>query len=84
MELDMYNKELGIACEYNGKQHYEYLAYFHRNGVEDFHKQQERDHLKRNVCRKLGILLLEIPYTIKLEKIREAITTELRKNGYKV
>ena len=58
MELDMYNKELGIACEYNGQQHYKHVPYFHRGGVEDFNKQKERDDLKRSVCKKLGIFLI--------------------------
>jgi len=84
MELDMYNKELGIACEYNGKQHYEYVPYFHRGGESDFIAQRERDNLKRRVCRKLGIFLIEIPYTVKLENIRQTINGELRKNGFKV
>ena len=84
MELDMYNKDLGIACEYNGKQHYQYLPYFHRKGESDFKAQQERDNLKRRVCKKLGVFLIEIPYTVKLENIRQTITDELRKNGFKV
>ena len=43
MELDMYNKEIGVACEYNGKQHYEYVPYFHRGGRLEFEAQVERD-----------------------------------------
>ena len=84
MELDMYNRELGIACEYNGKQHYIYTPYFHRGGMSDFTKQQDRDKLKHRVCRKLGITLLVIPYTVKLEDIRETIKQELNKNGFNI
>ena len=82
MELDMYNKELRIACEYNGKQHYVYTPYFHRGGEHEFQEQVERDNLKRRVCKKLGILLIEIPYTVKLENIRNEIKKQLRANGY--
>ncbi|HIB77554.1 MAG TPA: DUF2726 domain-containing protein [Flavobacteriales bacterium] len=78
------NKEIGIACEYNGKQHYNYTPYFHRGGIKDFTDQQERDNLKRRVCKKLGIVLIEIPYTVKLENIRDVIKQELNKNGFKV
>jgi len=46
LELDMYCDELNIALEYNGKQHYEYVNYFH-NTNEDFIKQQERDKCKK-------------------------------------
>ena len=84
MELDMYNKELGIACEYNGAQHYKFTPFFHRGGIQDFNDQVERDKLKKRVCDKLGIILIEIPYTVKLENIREAIINELNKNGFKV
>ncbi len=84
MELDMYNKEIGVACEYNGKQHYEYVPYFHRGGKHEFEAQVERDNLKRKVCQKLGIVLIEIPHTVKLEDIRQEIIEQLRKNGFKV
>lgn len=84
MELDMYNKELRIACEYNGQQHYKYVPYFHRNGQSDFEKQKRRDKLKRSVCHKLGIFLIEIPYTVKLKDIRTEIAKKLRRNGFRV
>ena len=32
--------------EYDGKQHYEYVPHFHRNGISDFIKQQEKDKIK--------------------------------------
>ena len=31
LELDMYNRDLRLACEYNGIQHSKYIPYFHRN-----------------------------------------------------
>jgi hypothetical protein len=81
MELDMYNKEIGVACEYNGKQHYVYTPYFHRGGEKDFTAQQQRDDEKRRVCKKLGIFLIEVPYTVPLSDIRAFITKKLRENG---
>ena len=81
MELDMYNKEIGVACEYNGKQHYVYTPYFHRGGEKDFKAQQERDNEKRRVCLKLGIFLLEVPYTVKLQDIRAFIIRKLQQKG---
>ena len=81
MELDMYNKEIGVACEYNGKQHYVYTPDFHRGGEKDFIAQQERDTEKRNVCQKLGIHLIEVPYTVKLQDIRAYITRKLQQKG---
>jgi len=51
-----------MAFEYQGKQHFEYMPYFHRNGVSDLEKQKERDKFKRETCAKQGITLIEIPY----------------------
>ena len=71
-------------CEYNGKQHYVYTPYFHRGGENEFQEQVERDNLKRRVCKKLGILLIEIPYTVKLENIRNEIKRQLLSKGYNI
>ena len=68
LELDGYNEELGIAFEYNGKQHYEYVPHFHRNGIEEFHKQQARDRTKYEICAKKNIKLILIPYKFDFRK----------------
>ena len=31
LELDCFNKELKIAVEYNGKQHYKFIPFFHKS-----------------------------------------------------
>lgn len=64
LELDCYNSELSLAVEYQGKQHYIYTPYFHKN-IEAFRNQQYRDELKRLYCKEKKIILLEVPYTIK-------------------
>lgn len=61
LELDGYNEEKNIAFEYQGKQHYEYTEFYHRNGIEDLYKQQKRDMIKKNLCEKEGIILIIIP-----------------------
>ena len=82
MELDMYNKELGVACEYNGRQHYEFVPHFHRGGRGEFESQQRRDQQKRDVCRKLGIFLIEVPYNIKTAQIRDFIVKKLKSRKF--
>lgn len=63
LELDMYNEELKIACEYNGIQHYfEDKKFFHKEG--GFEEQVERDSLKKKYCNDNGIKLIVVPYTI--------------------
>ena len=44
MSYDVYICGKKVAIEYQGKQHFEPVEYF--GGVENFHKQQERDKLK--------------------------------------
>jgi hypothetical protein len=78
LELDCYNKELRLAVEYNGKQHYEYTPYFHRN-KEHFLNQKYRDDMKRRMCRDHNIVLIEVPYTVKIENIENFLLTELNK-----
>ena len=79
LEIDCYNDELKIGLEYNGRQHYEFIPYFHRN-KETFYNQKYRDELKRIKCRDNGIMLIEVPYNIKIQDIERFIKVELRKN----
>lgn len=78
LELDCYNEELKLACEYNGIQHYEYTPYFHRT-KDAFHNQKYRDHIKREACEKAGIKLIEVPYTVKIFEIENFIKNKLNK-----
>ncbi len=72
-ELDGYCSELNLAFEYQGQQHYKNI-YFHRPG-RDLKTQQERDKQKRMLCKKLGIILIEIPYAE--ENLERFITRRL-------
>ena len=81
MELDCYNPELKLAVEYSGKQHYEYVPYFHKN-KEAFLNQNYRDELKRRMCKDNMITLIEVPYTVKIEDIRKYLINKLLKHGY--
>lgn len=81
LELDCYNEELKIACEYNGIQHYKYPNYFHRT-EDDFIKQVRRDRYKLDVCDRLGIYLINVPYTVPVneEAIQKYIISKLPEN----
>jgi hypothetical protein len=79
LELDCYNKELKLCVEYNGRQHYEYTPFFHKN-KEAFYNQKYRDEMKRMKCRSLDINMIEVPYYIK--DIDTYLTEELSKLGY--
>jgi len=65
MELDIWIPELKLAFEYQGEQHFEA---FHRGITQvtkgqSLESQQKRDQEKRKACEKLGIRLIEIPFT---------------------
>jgi len=61
LELDGYNKELKIAFEYNGIQHYKDEIFIGK----PLKKQLQRDQLKIDYCKNNSIILIIIPYTIK-------------------
>jgi len=80
LEIDCYNPELRLGVEYNGRQHYAYVPYFHKN-KEAFYNQKYRDEMKRTKCREAGITLIEVPYTVKVEDIEDYLRRSLRMAG---
>lgn len=76
LELDCYNDELKLAIEYNGVQHYEYTPVFHKN-KDSFYNTKYRDKMKETLCRKNGVTLIVVPYTVKLQDIKKYIQEKL-------
>ena len=76
LELDCYNKEINLALEMNGIQHYKMDPFFHRPNkidnlskeelkeicLKNFENQQKRDKFKLDKCNELGIHLIIISY----------------------
>ncbi|WP_345239571.1 hypothetical protein [Pontibacillus salipaludis] len=62
LELDGFCEELKIAFEYQGKQHYEYVPFFHQYSKQKFKERVEVDLKKAKLCREKGIKLIIIPY----------------------
>lgn len=75
MQIDCYNKKLGLAVEYNGKQHYEHVEFF--QDEESHEAQKLRDIEKRNNCEKELIDLIIVPYWIT--EYKKFLMDELRK-----
>lgn len=73
-ELDGYCKELAIAFEYQGEQHYNSTCYW--NTLSSFEDQKRRDRTKIKLCRKAEVMLVEVPYTVA--ETREQIETFIR------
>lgn len=70
--FDFYLPEYNLAIEYNGRQHYECIEFFHKT-QEEFEKDKERDERKKQYCLDNNIGLLIIPYTLKLDEIENII-----------
>lgn len=75
IEFDCYNKDLKLAIEYNGEQHYKYVSKFHKT-EKDLKCQQLRDKNKIKYCLNNNIKLIIIPYT-ENKNLKEFILKEL-------
>lgn len=70
LELDVFIVPLLTAIEIQGKQHYEFVEYFHRS-YQGFRQQKQRDARKQKMCKSAGVDLfyvfdaLDIMKTIK-------------------
>ncbi len=81
-KFDFYLHNHNAVIEYHGMQHYHYVPFFHRNGISDFQRQQERDRIKENFCKDNNIPLLILPYTLSKDKIKEEIKIFLEQLSY--
>lgn len=75
--LDFFLPDYNLGIEYNGKQHYEYIEFFHKN-EEGFKKCKERDIRKQNICKENNINLLNISYE-EDNNIEKILQKELNK-----
>lgn len=80
LELDLYNEDLRLAVEYNGRQHYEYVPFFHQTR-EKFQTQKYRDLMKKEMCARHGIALVIVPYTVPEDEIPGFLEKELAKHA---
>lgn len=82
LELDCYNEELGLALEYNGRQHRVYPNTWHES-KRDFDEQRRRDRLKVVRCMEEGIALIVVPddEIVPYEELYTFITERLEQLG---
>lgn len=79
LELDCFNEQLRLAVEYQGAQHYYYTPHFHATR-DAFHNQRYRDDIKRNLCTKNNVTLIEVPYSCS--NIEDFLNSELTSRGF--
>ncbi|MFO7796233.1 MAG: hypothetical protein R6W84_08770 [Promethearchaeia archaeon] len=77
LHLDGYNKDLKIAFERHGIQHYKFHKFFHNNDPEIFEKRKKIDNYKRSNCKKEGIILIEVGYEFKDGKLYKIKINEM-------
>jgi hypothetical protein len=80
LELDGYSEVLGIAFEYQGKQHFVNIKHFHSGNIE-FRQRLADDKQKVKLCRKHGVVLLQIPYTVPHLEFENYIRNLLKRHG---
>lgn len=78
LELDFYNRRLGIAIEVNGRQHYEFAPPFHKC-MEDLEYTIAKDRLKAERCKERGIILIIVPYTVQPADLEEFVCKQVDK-----
>ena len=78
LHFDMYNEELRIACDFLPHHHFEYTPQIHRGGPYEFEKQQQKNKLKKEICSKLGIMYIEVPYKVPASEIKPFILSKLK------
>ncbi len=82
MELDGYNKQLKLAFEYQGSQHYNYIHFFHKN--RSLEKRRVDDKLKKQTCRGKEITLIEVPYIVPFSEIGSFILKKFKEFGIRI
>ncbi|WP_052090961.1 hypothetical protein [Desulfosporosinus sp. HMP52] len=84
LELDGYCKELKVAFEYQGDQHYREIFYFQKN--KSLYTIKNTDERKVSICKDLGITLIVIPYYENKgdKELLEYIANQLKLQGYNI
>ena len=83
LEIDCFNRELGIGVEFQCRQHTNYIPYFHRS-IDAYENMKYRDNLKRSLCSQNGILLLEVGHDTAIPDIKGVLREKLRVAGIRV
>lgn len=79
--LDIFIPDLGIAIEYQGKQHFEPVEFF--GGEDTYKKNVERDARKKKLCISKGIKLLEWNYydDVSRSNVHKFLNDNIKGNG---
>jgi len=76
LHFDGYNRELMLAFEHDGEQHFTRIEYFHPT-LEEFHAAQKRDEIKNRLCAENNVNLIRIRFDVPLANVPAAIMEKL-------
>lgn len=76
LRFDFYLPKLQTLIEFQGRQHYQYIEYFHKT-EQEFTNQQLKDQLKRTYCNENNYTLIEIPYYFTDDEIMTHLVKSL-------
>lgn len=80
LRLDIFCPKYQLAVEYHGRQHFEYIEFFHKD-AHGFDEHYKRDMRKVEICKERGIALVVFRYNdllteeVVLERLMEAIAS---------
>jgi len=77
LPFDIYLPDKNIIIEYDGKQHFQFVKFFHKTKL-SYRKAQYRDRLKEVLAKKYNLLIIRYNYKQKITKelVLEAIKGE--------
>jgi hypothetical protein len=74
LELDCYTPELQLAVEYQGPDHYPHMDNNISGKIID---QLQKDKFKLEMCNRMGVWLITVPYTVDLNDVGDYIEARL-------
>jgi len=77
LELDGFCRNLNLAFEYQGRQHYALSRNFF--GLKNNDELLENDKLKKKLCENKGVILIEVPYQVKVNEMQNYIVDQCKK-----
>ena len=75
MELDGYNKDLKLAFEAQGEQHYRAVPHFNQT-LDDLEQRIRDDLRKLELCKQNDVTLIQVPYFISPNNMQQYITNQ--------